>query len=192
MVARALQAGLPAVRQPAQRMLLRDGVAHAVILAYGTHHIPEGERDQAFAEAFRVLGRGGRIVVHDFAEGSPTASWFHEVVDRWCPVGHPHPHFTAPGITAALCRNGFVRVRTGRMYDPFRISAALPGLALRGLVTHVAQMYGITAALQTHGAPWLTRLITAYFPPGISVRRAIPGYLAELPRHALIAVGYKA
>jgi SAM-dependent methyltransferase len=192
MVARALQTGLPAVRQPAQRMLLRDGVAHAVILAYGTHHIPEPERDLAFAEASRVLARGGRIVVHDFAQDSPTARWFGEVVDRWCPVGHPHRHFTATGLAESLIRNGFDRVSTSRMYDPFRLTAALPGLAVRRLLTHVAQMYGLTAALQTHGAQWLTQQIATCFPPGISVRRAIPGYLAELPRHALVAVGYKA
>ena len=174
MVARALEAGLPAVRQPAQRMLLGDGVAHAVIFAYGTHHIPPAERDRAFAEANRVLARGGRIVVHDFAQDSPTARWFREVVDRWCPVGHPHVHFTAPGIAQALDRNGFRQVSTGRMYDPFRLTAALPGLAVRRLLTHVAQMYDLTAALQTHGTPWLTHQIATCFPPGISVRRCIP------------------
>ena len=78
------------------------------------------------------------------------------------------------------------------MFDPFRLTAALPGLAVRRLITHVAQMYDLTAALQTYGPQWLTQQITACFPPGISVRRAIPGYLAELPRHALVAIGYKA
>src|SRR5690606_418049 len=71
MVAAALADGLPAVRQRADQLLLRDDVLDAVLIAYGSHHIAPSQRPRALSEAYRVLVPGGRVALHDFASDSP-------------------------------------------------------------------------------------------------------------------------
>ncbi|MFI7421281.1 class I SAM-dependent methyltransferase [Nonomuraea sp. NPDC049684] len=58
MVDRALAQGLPAVRQAAQLLFLREASVGGVLLAYGTHHIPPADRPGAVAEAARVTRPG--------------------------------------------------------------------------------------------------------------------------------------
>src|SRR5262245_10282395 len=92
MVGRALNYGLPALRQDVRFMYLADGTFDAVILAYGTHHIPPADRENAYRECRRILRPGGRLVVHDFRPTSAVARWFVEVVHRYAPGGHAYEH----------------------------------------------------------------------------------------------------
>lgn len=119
MVAAALAYGLPAIHQPAQHLMLKDNCVDAVIIAYGVHHIPREDRLQVVQEAFRVLKPGGRLVLHDFEEGSPVARWFNEVVDPYSFTGHRCSHFTQEEIRGYLIQTGFTGVVCRHLYDPF-------------------------------------------------------------------------
>src|SRR5207237_5518083 len=79
MILHAWAQGLPAIREPAQHLFLRDASFDAVLIAYGTHHIDPLDRPDMCREAFRVLRPHGRIVLHDFECGSAVARWFDEV-----------------------------------------------------------------------------------------------------------------
>jgi ubiquinone/menaquinone biosynthesis C-methylase UbiE len=110
MVERALAQGLPAVRQSADRLLLRDGSVDAALLAYGTHHIAPADLPAAVAEAVRVVRPGGRVVVHDFDRSSPMAGFFARLVHPHSAAGHDYPHPTREQL-AALFRPLGVPVR---------------------------------------------------------------------------------
>ncbi len=88
MVECAWSKGIPALLQQAQQPVLRQDSVDAVLLAYGTHHIPPEDRYLVAAEAWRILRPGGVFVVHDFLRESPMGVWFSEVVVAG-PAGEP-------------------------------------------------------------------------------------------------------
>jgi SAM-dependent methyltransferase len=143
MVVQALGLGLPAIRQAAQAMLLRDGAFDAVIVAYGAHHIPVDERGEVLREAYRVLRPGGRFVLHDFESGSAAAAWFTDVVDAYAPGGHAYRHFTRDGMLHDLQLAGFANVATHFMYDPFRTVGPDAREARNRMSDYVSRMYGL-------------------------------------------------
>jgi len=211
MVLAALRNGLPAVRQPAQCLLVRDEAVDAVVIAYGSHHIAPPDRSIACAEAARVLVPGGRLVLHDFEEGSPVALWFADVVHRYSRAGHSYRHFTAAEMAHHLAASGLRDVRVHRVYDPFVMRAADPARARDLLADHLVDMYGLVgladeAPADVRRAAW--KLASNYFlypdiaggvdiAGGGSVRcepvvyEAETGWVAEVPRVALVAVGEK-
>lgn len=207
MVEQALAYGLPAIRQAAQFLFLRDASFDTVILSYGVHHIPADVRRDVYAEAFRVLRGGGRIVVHDFEQGSPMAAWFQEVVDRYSPFGHRYEHFTRDGMTTELREAGFVEVAVDDMYDPFRVSGRTSDEALMRLLDYVVQMYGLRRLTERcEDSAELHRLVERLIlrhmryaasdrpadgKPSLCVSDTEGGAVAELPRVALVAVGDK-
>ncbi|MER5223916.1 class I SAM-dependent methyltransferase [Streptomyces flaveus] len=210
MVARAWAAGVPAVRQRAQRQVFRSGSVDGVLLAYGSHHVPEPERQAVADEAWRVLRPGGRFVLHDFAEGSPMAIWFQDVVDKESTTGHDYAHFTADWMRECLARSGFRSVTTNWMFDPIVATGTSAQGARAALGQYLLQMYGLDKLAQTHGeqgAPmaavelargifrWETS--TAFDGMGNHVRECVVERLGPskwqcvLPRFALVAVGEK-
>jgi SAM-dependent methyltransferase len=205
MVLAAQRHGLPALRQPAQALRLRDHTVDAVILAYGTHHIPVDERPTAVAEAMRVLRAGGRLVLHDFAELSPAAHWFAHIVDPLSRTGHRHAHFTPEQVRRLLTDAGFTSVTVGRLYDPFVLAAPTREAARRALGAHLRQMYGLTrldggvdadqvAEIVADLAAACLRYPRDQLAPRQRVRevsylRVDDGWRVELPRVALVATG---
>ena len=210
MVAEALNRGLPAIRQDARFLFLRDQSMDAVLLAYGTHHIPPADRLRVCQEAARVLRPGGRIVVHDFEEDSPSSRWFSEVVHHYSRAGHQYKHFTGSELEGYLRMTGFRNITIERMYDPFVVHAQTGVQARSELSDYVFDMYGLTG-LRSSGISrqelrekvWKCtesqfRYGDAHAPTrpgpwrmGPSVYQTGSGWTAEIPRIALVAVGEK-
>ncbi|MER7579608.1 class I SAM-dependent methyltransferase [Kitasatospora sp. NPDC097691] len=202
MVAAALAHGLPAVRQAADRLLLADRTVDAVLLAYGTHHIPPAARPAAVAEAVRVLRPGGRVVLHDFEPHSPTAAFFRTVVDPCAAIRHDCRHFTRIDLLDLFAPHP-VAVRLVDVYDPITVRAASPDGAKAAMVGHFAAAYGLAEYLDDLGAEAGWDLLTRSFdhtahlaqlcgplaaPTRPFVRPAGAGWIAEVPRVAVVAV----
>lgn len=200
MIRHAARRGLPAVRQSAQRMVLRSGALDAVLMAYGTHHLSAAGRRAALAEARRTLLPGGLLVVHDFDERSAMATWFARVVHPRSRAGHPYRHFTVAGLQGALSGAGFTDIRIRELYDPFRIRRPTADWAAEALVRHLRAMYGLIHLPPGQaGQNWVRRQAESIFTldtgrvpvdgvPGLTVRPDGDGFVAELPRMALVAV----
>jgi SAM-dependent methyltransferase len=209
MVLEALRHGLPAIRQLAQFLFVRDETMDAVIIAYGTHHIEPEERTAACQEAARVLRPGGRLVLHDFEEGSPVARWFAEVVHRHSRSGHPYTHFSAAEMEHRIAEANLRPVGVRRVYDPLVIEGDDPHEVRAALADYLFDMYGLVgltgrARAETRDTVWaLARRYFAYPVGAIPDRNGSPGpggpvvyqrrstWLAEVPRVALVAVGEK-
>jgi ubiquinone/menaquinone biosynthesis C-methylase UbiE len=204
MIDRALAQGLPAVRQSADFLFLRDASMHAVLLAYGTHHIAPAQRPAAVAEAVRVTRPGGRIVIHDFDESSPMAGFFADVVHPHAPGGHAYIHFSRAELTA-LFRDAGLPARVLDLCDPLVVRAETARAAKERMCQYVGDMYGVRehfAELDDVEAVW--RILEHHFDhstysstvdsqtPRSAVVYPLDGqYVAELPRMAIVAVARK-
>jgi len=203
MVRHALAYGLPAIRQAAHFLLLRDASVDAVLLAYGTHHIARTQRAAAVAEAYRVLRPAGRVLLHDFHEGGPVARFFAEIVDRWSAAGHRYEHFNEAEMLGYLRQVGFSETEVHLVYDPLVVAGATEADAIQGLLTYMLDMYGLRGLTERgpDGREELLRWLRvamrydrdAVGPDGVTeltVRTDARGRAtAELPRVALVATG---
>ncbi|HEX6873736.1 MAG TPA: class I SAM-dependent methyltransferase [Micromonosporaceae bacterium] len=204
MIDQALAQGLPAVRQAAQFLFLRDESMDGVLLAYGTHHIAPEHRPAAVAEAVRVTRPGGRIVLHDFDESSPMAGFFTQVVHAHATGGHAYRHFSRAALVALFEAAG-LSARVLDVYDPLVVAADTELAAKQRLCRYVGDMYGVGgyfAALADVEAAWHVLVEhfdhTAYLStvdcPAQSrpvVYQAGGTFVAELPRIAIVAVADK-
>lgn len=207
MVGQALAHGLPAVRQAADHLFLRDNTMDAVLLAYGTHHIAPQERLCAITEALRVTRPGGRVVLHDFDEHSPMAYFFSDIVHPNTAAGHDYVHFSRE-LLAGLFDQAGTPARVIDMYDPLIVAGYTEDDARQRMCEYVADMYGVRSvfdALEGPEARW--RLLEHCFGhekylaslPGEAnftsqpvVYRANGLFVAEVPRVAIVALAQKA
>lgn len=143
MIIAAQRYGQPALQQPAEYLLLKNGSMDAVVIAYGAHHIPPDQRLLACQEAFRVLKPGGYLVFHDFEEHSPVARWFNEVIHKYSLTGHDFLHFTAAQIEYYLVNSGFGEISVQYMYDPFVLSGNSQEQVKQRLGEYLLKMYGL-------------------------------------------------
>ncbi|MGW4894791.1 class I SAM-dependent methyltransferase [Kitasatospora sp. NPDC004240] len=203
MVAAALDHGLPAVRQAADRLLLADRTVDSVLLAYGTHHIAPAALPGAVSEAVRVLRPGGRVVLHDFEPHSPMAVFFRTVVHPHAAIGHDHPHVTRTGLLDLFAPFP-VAVRLLDVYDPITVLAPSPDAAKAAMVAHFAATFALTDHFAELGTEAAWELLAASFdhtdhlaglcapltaPARPHIRPATTGgHIAEVPRVALVAV----
>jgi SAM-dependent methyltransferase len=209
MVTDALARGFPAVRQLAQSLLLADKTMDGVIFAYGTHHVPVPDRLTALTEAYRILRPGGRVLVQDFVENSPTARWYSEILDKYTFTGHDCVHFTEAGIRALLEDAGFGNVRVTKIYDPCTIWADSSDQAWTGLLAYLVDLFSLEGLRPKNGHAsqdhWnmVREIIIPYaeYPANdcvmagqlepIKMFHDNGRYAAELPRVALVATGDK-
>ncbi|KPI00294.1 Methyltransferase type 11 [Actinobacteria bacterium OK074] len=204
MVERALEQGVQAVRQAADFLFLRDGSVDAALLAYGTHHIAPQDRPAAVTEAVRVVRGGGRVLVHDFDGTSPMARFFTEVVHPFSTTGHDYQHFSRELLTDLFDDTG-TPVRIVDLYDPLTVVADSEEQARQGMCDYIREMYGIHKFFGAHentADAWNS--LEKYFdhsdylesvnhrgtfPSAPMIRRTGNGFVAEVPRVALLAVG---
>lgn len=209
MINQALKYDLPAIRQQAQFLFIRNDSFDAVILAYGTHHIPQNDRLVVCQEAFRVLKPRGNVVIHDFELNSPMAQWFNQVVDKYSITGHKCSHFTPNELQLYLQKSGFKNIRILHIYDPFIVTDANKQRAFKKLMNYIFYMYGLekltNGGNKERALEGLHHLIKKYIHYNFnSIKEAKPHwkrsisyyeengrYVAELPRVALVAVGTK-
>lgn len=92
---------------PCQAVPLGDASVDAVCSLAGLHHLPQ--RAPVYAEWFRMLRPGGRVVLADVAEGSAVAGFLNGFVDRYNSRGHAGS-FLAGHDHAALREAGFAEV----------------------------------------------------------------------------------
>jgi SAM-dependent methyltransferase len=211
MVNDALSRNLPAVWQCAQETWFADETLDFVIGSRGFHHVSAGTRTAAFAEAWRILKRRGVFLVVDFEEGSPTARWYSEGLDRYTNTGHRFAHFRREDFLSLLAGAGFRDMAVFELYDPFRFWADTAEGARNALLEHLVGMFGMVKLRREPGetegdywarvdrtiAPWCTFTAgeVAFDPealPRLSVfQEADQRWRAEFPRVALCAIGIK-
>jgi len=207
MVENALDYGLAAIRQSADFLFLREASVDSVLLAYGTHHIAPKCRPVAVAEALRVLRPGGQIILHDFAESSPTARFFHQVVHSYSKAGHDYEHFSRESLAGLFGTEG-LGVSITELYDPLLVRGCDADDARHRMCDYITNMYGVGSWLSPHAdldGAW--RQLIQYFdhsehmipsmtrgevPVAPVVRRKGAGFVAVVPRVALVAVARKA
>jgi SAM-dependent methyltransferase len=209
MIVSAVRGGLPALRQPAHHLLLRNACFHGVICAYGTHHIPRAELPLVAAEALRVLHPGGRVVLHDFEADSSVDRWFRDVVHPFSPTGHNFPHFERCELSRYLRDAGFRAVHETYLYDPFLFYGPTPEEVRQKALDYLLDMYGLSKLVDGNdmGRAYdlLWEMMQRYFcydlesldvPPDFgasrpSLRQEQGLWRLELPRVALVATGTK-
>ncbi|MGW7574967.1 class I SAM-dependent methyltransferase [Streptomyces sp. NPDC054765] len=207
MIKEALAQGLPAVRQAADFLFVREGSVDAVLLAYGTHHIARQGRPAAVREALRAVRPGGRVVLHDFDEASPMARFFTQVVQQWSPGGHDYPHFTRSELVR-LFAEAATPAQVLDVYDPLTVRAQSEGAAREAMCDYIGNMYGVSQYFEELGGvqeAWclLEQVFdhTGYLAdlgrtgdfPAVPYIHAVNGaFVAEVPRVSIVAVAQKA
>ncbi|WP_375414014.1 methyltransferase domain-containing protein [uncultured Bradyrhizobium sp.] len=183
---------LPYIRQSAARSLFRDNVLDGVLIAYGSQLLSLEVRQLAVSEAHRTLKPGHRLVLHAFEVGEHVARFFDEVVHPYSRTGHPHEHFTRPGILDIFTRAGFRDLRLFEISDPFILRGQTPDEARRNAIMHLYRMYDLVKVANAEAdiESALGPLITDTLGP-ISISRDQDNYAARIPRTTLVAVGTK-
>lgn len=198
MVERALSLGLPAIRQAAQFLFLRDNCLDAVLLAYGTHHIAPGYRLTAIREALRVVRPGGRVVVHDFDDASPMARFFGGVVHTNSKVGHDYVHFSRESLQH-IFGEASARANVIDIYDPYLVCGTTKKDAQIRMCKYINDMYGLIRGLNwqalvrefDHSGYAAQPYGTIDYPRRPVIYRKADMFVAEVPRVAIVATAEK-
>jgi hypothetical protein len=151
MVEAAWANGIPALLQRAEAPVFRTGSVGGVLLAYGTHHIPPGQRQTVIREAMRILAPGGALVIHDFLTGSPVDDWFTKVVDVYSTTGHDYVHFKLGEMESYLNSAGFTDIGNLLMDDPFVTWGPTRNQAELALGGYLCDMYGLVRLNAEYG-----------------------------------------
>lgn len=192
MVKSCLSHGLPCIRQSATDSLLKDSSLDGVLIAYGSHHLNVEARKLACAEAYRTVKNGGRLVLHDFEIGTPSAAWFDEVVHPYSRTGHPHLHFTKREMHDLLYNAGFRNIGILNIDDSFVLEGESEEKAKENALMHLYHMYDLVKiANDTHDVPKVLERTVRDTLGEIEISQSGTAYVAKVPRQAIVAVGTK-
>ncbi|MGA4846176.1 class I SAM-dependent methyltransferase [Streptomyces sp. G5(2025)] len=203
MITSAWAAGMPALLQRAEQPLLRDGSVDAVLLAYGSHHVPPSDRQTVATEAHRMLRPGGTFILHDFLVGSPVDVWFEEVTDKYSATGHKFPHFTRDEIGGYLAMAGYDHHEVTEIDDPYTAVGDSPEEAELEIGRYLLNMYGLVKVFDgrtdDEAYRWVTETARAIFryPEGegslaeseLRYEEADRKWRITIPRRAVVGVG---
>lgn len=202
-VHQALKNNLPAIRELAQGLFLRDESFDAVIIANGSHRIAKQDRLMMFREAMRVLKPNGILLFHGFENNSPVTKWFTEVVDNYSSTNQQRDHFTQPEIQNCFEQSGFEKIKLQPLYDPLTTTGATAKQARNRLVDYVVDTYSLDK-LKPQSDKVLSLMDNCFRYQDSQTEEAKPtwkkafstyqtktGYCAELPRLALVGIGRK-
>jgi SAM-dependent methyltransferase len=205
MVSAAWAQGAPAIIQRAEQPVLRSSSVDALLLAYGSHHIPVELRQAVANEAYRILRPGGIFVLHDFLRGSAAERWFAEICHPYSLTGHDFTHFTYSEIRKYLAVAGFANHRVMDLDDSYTVTGATEEAASNNMGEYLVKMYGLGRAERERGADdachWAAdqaRLIFRYARNGVSAKvggvsydEAEHAWRLTIPRRAAVGIGYK-
>lgn len=107
-VAACREQGLPVQCAPLRNSGLPDGHFDVLGSLTGLHH--ESRREEVYAEWWRLLKPGGRLVAMDVAVGSAVAGFLNGFVNCWNSQGHAGV-FIDQADEQALRQMGFIEVR---------------------------------------------------------------------------------
>ncbi|MDQ0937541.1 class I SAM-dependent methyltransferase [Streptomyces turgidiscabies] len=203
MVASAWAAGMPALLQRAEQPLLRDRTVDAVLLAYGSHHVPPSDRQTVATEAHRMLRPGGAFILHDFLVGSPVDVWFEEVTDVYSATGHKFLHFTRDEIDGYLEKAGYDHREVVEIDDPYTAVGATPEEAEIEIGRYLLNMYGLVKVFdgrtENEAYRWVTETAKSIFryPDGegslaaaeLRYEEGTGKWRLTIPRRAVVGVG---
>ncbi len=183
---------LPTIRQSATQSLFKNDSLDGGFIAYGSHHLDFISRRQAISELYRTLKPGGRIVLHDFEEGGPFATWFTDVVHPYSRTGHPHAHFTKDEMLTLLSQSGFENIEVFDMDDHFTLNGETSEEAHQNALLHLYHMYDLTkiAGSKSEQLASIETMATKLLGP-ITVKRGDRHFTATIHRTALVATGVK-
>lgn len=203
MISSAWLQGTPALLQSAEKPILKESSVDIVLLAYGSHHIPQEKRQSLAAEAYRILRPGGVFVLHDFLRGSAEERWFQEIVHPYSITGHNFQHFTYGEVEGYFQSAGFTDCNIIDLKDPYTATGFSPIEAKASLGEYLVKMYGLSRAYNGNAHQtylWATEKAELIFnqrdEPTVSASRrddnlAGDPWRISIPRSALVGVGRK-
>lgn len=102
------------LRCPIEAVALDDHSVDHVVSVAGLHHV--SDVGPVFAEMARIVRRGGKVVIVEVDEGTPTARFLNGFVDRHNPAGHDG-RFLNAATASRLARAG-LRIEEDAVIDP--------------------------------------------------------------------------
>lgn len=188
MVLRSIERGNPTTFQSAEELfLIKDSCLDAVVMAYGTHHLPPKKRLSAIQEAYRVLKKGGKFILHDFEDNSKMARFFRDVADKYSLTGHYHQHFNRKETEALFRKSGFVGVRSFSLVDDFVFQNLTKKGSLENCLEYFYLLYGLEKLGRIEAEETKNKLYTLikkYL--GIKVTSCNKKYECRVSRKAII------
>jgi SAM-dependent methyltransferase len=168
----------------------REASVDGVLVAYGTHHIPDMQASAH--EAYSVVRPGGPVVMHDFFDEGPAGQWFHRIVDKRSITGHDFPHVGPVQMAAVLLRAGFRDVRLYEAQDPFLFATDEGGTRARDLALgYILGMYGLAPGFP-NGLDELEEAIRSILTyPEVGEEPIFGEGFVYIPRRAVVARGVR-
>ncbi len=193
MVLSSMELNNPTTWQSADDLfLMKDGCLDAVVMAYGVHHLPIARRLPALQEAYRVLKKGGKLLLHDFENDSNMARFFREVVDRYSITGHNHEHFDRKKTISLFRTTGFRETTATMLHDDFVFRNGSETDCLADCLKYFYLMYGLEklGSMQAQeNRDGLYALISKYL--GIRSSRSGSEWECRASREAIVFIGKK-
>ncbi|MCK4764225.1 MAG: methyltransferase domain-containing protein [Candidatus Aminicenantes bacterium] len=165
---------------------------NGILFAYGAHHLPINRRIDAYKEAYRVLKKNGKFVLHDFSNESSMVKYFKNVVDQFSSTGHNFTHFDETETKNLLTGIGFKNIRSMKIRDDFVFHAKNQNQVLGKCAEYVYYMYCLEKIGDINDPKTKTLILNSVREIlGLRVKIFNDQYQCKLNREALVITGNK-